>query len=479
MGMTYKSMRIWAALSILLIGLVFYASSGTIQWGDDGAFLIRAARGGYFSPELLAMSHPLYTLVVAIVYKLGGAVGVSKLNFGLMVIVSCQVYWLARQLNYGHQAALVAVLSALCVHVMLWVATKVEVYMLHLVVMLGCYAVYLWQPPLKHRVLRMITLGFLTGLAVSTHQLTFLLLLPLVVMLVLREFQLLHWYALGTVFGLFPCYVGFFNDVQAGKGLFAIVRAFLTNGGNVGAGWESELFRFDSIYKFPKQVAPLVLSLVGVGIFGMFRMPRAEGPRVIWISAWVNFLFAASYNVGDRYTFFLPGAVVFAIFGALYLKDVALFRGARVLMSVIVLAPIVVLHLTVMLADSPALKSWPTSAFVAEHKYLLAPLLKDESADVFVSTYETMTSPGDIVFADWNSSQALLSAQEVGRFQQRTIVQCERFSLPLVSMYRRAFVAPDCRTIEAQWQKPVAIGTQIRISDAIKNSLTQRLPMAR
>ncbi len=458
-------LRWWACLSLLLLAWVFYACSGVIQWGDNGAFLIRASLGQYFSPELLAMSHPLYTTVSSLAHKVGGFYGVAHLNALLLVLAAGELYLLARQLGGTRSAAWLAVAAGVTVHSVLWVATKVEVYLLHLVLVLGCLAVFQQKDGWCSGIRRWVLLGLLTGMGIATHQLTFIVLTPMVAVLLIQEIRGFHWYVLGVVLGLFSCLPGLIGDLNAGKSLLEIVRAFLTNGSSHGGtGWESELFSLRGVSQHPRQVVLVLLSIVGLGLPGTLIKPAAGARTLIWACAWFNLLFAASYDVFDRYTFFLPGGVLFALLGALWLSERAWPAVWRWVVGVaLVLGPIAVTHGPVLLIETPLLKHTALHAsIVAQGGGLLAPLLKDDSAEEFVRAYEKVVPPGSIVFADWPSHQALANAQRMGIFVGRDLARCEAFPTLASSLKQDAYVAQDCLGIDAKLREPAVMGWHIR-----------------
>ena len=58
------------SLLLAALALSFFASSGPIQWMDNGWFMLKASQGLYFNDRLDATYHPLYQLVIVLLYKL-------------------------------------------------------------------------------------------------------------------------------------------------------------------------------------------------------------------------------------------------------------------------------------------------------------------------------------------------------------------------------------------------------------------------
>lgn len=425
---------LYSILLLIGIGASFVASSGPVQWMDNGVFLADAEAGEYFSTTLGPLSHPLYQLLATTMHQLFGAEVLSYANSLLLIPLAWLIVAICRALAVGTRVGLLAAIAAVLSHGIFWVSTKAEIYLLHTVIILALYLLYLRGDDGrdgKHRRSDLLWMGVLTGLAATVHQLTFVVLLPLYVSLLARNRVWLLLAVPGFLLGFLPAYPALVNDLQAGRGLVEIFRTFLT--GAVPTenlpGWESSLFRFDLILQQQNAVLVLLLSLLGPQLLGLVVPPMAGKLRVLWLSALVNFAFALSYNVSDRFTFFLPGLALAAILGCVFLKaKLPETRAGTVALTVSALfAPLVLLMAFVL--SSHSVINLPRQSvslpFRDDVKYFLVPYLRDRSAEKFVAQYERQIPPGAVVLADWTPLGALRSAQADGRFLGRSLQSCD------------------------------------------------------
>ncbi len=428
------SLLLHSLLLLIGIGASFVASSGPIQWMDNGVFLADAAMGQYFSTTLEPLSHPLYQLLTTTLHELFGAEVLSYANSLLLIPLALLIVAICRALAVDTSVGLLAAIAAVLSHGLFWVSTKAEIYLLHTVILLAVYLLYLRAEDGgdgKHSRANLFWIGVLTGLAATVHQLTFVVLLPLYVSLLARNKVWLLLTVPGFLIGFLPAYPALVNDLQAGRGFVEIFRTFLT--GAVPTehlpGWESSLFRFDLIVQEQNAVLVLLLSLLGPQLLGLV-VPQVAGKlRVLWWSALVNFAFALSYNVSDRFTFFLPGLVLAAILGCVFLKGkLPETRAGAVALTVSTLCTPLAL-LTVFVLSSQGVINLPRHSvslpFRDDVKYFLLPYLRDRSAEAFVAEYERQIPPGAVVLADWTPLGALRSAQANGRFLGRSLHSCD------------------------------------------------------
>jgi hypothetical protein len=122
-----------------------------------------------------------------------------------------------------------ALLAVLVVHSVLWIAVHIEVYMLHLVLVLAAWCVFLSGKPWARGPVGLSLIGLLTGLAGATHQLTFVVLAPV--------FFSLLW-------------------LQRGHSLIDACRAYLTGYSSVA---ENSALRFAQAYE---RVVPVGAGLL-------------------------------------------------------------------------------------------------------------------------------------------------------------------------------------------------------------------------
>jgi hypothetical protein len=409
-----------------------YAASGPVEWQDSGAFLTDAA-GPLFSAQLSPLSHPTFHFVSAVAFRLTGPSGVAYLNVALLVPLLFTVYRLSRVLGADRGGALLAASMVLLTHDVFWIATKVEVYLLHTLFVAAAYWIAFDDSLGLRASGRAAITGFITGLAAATHQLTFVVLLPLWIYAIVTRWRDLVWMVPAFALGWFPGYSAILNELSAGHSIIEVARGYLTGGGGVyagGANWEGAVGRFDLMLADRSYVLLLLLSLAGVQVLGLLRPRPADRRRLaLWAAAALNLLFAASYGVADRFTFFLPGSVCCGVLAMDRLAAVVR-RGfvAQLAVGGALLAPPLVFCGVALAAGHgliPVPRGAPPLPYRDDVRYFVAPYAGDRSATRFVSAYEAVVPVGAVVVADWTPFGALSSAQVDGRFVERTLVNCD------------------------------------------------------
>lgn len=148
--MSSHPFRASTVVPLLLLGAAiiasFMASSGPVQWMDNGMFLASASEGPYFSPSLGPLEHPFYQLINAVVFTLFGARPLSLLNSILLLpLAGSFTGWRGTSVPaLGRQCwqAVLAGVATILAHGVFWVSTKAEVYLLHTLFVLLAYALY-------------------------------------------------------------------------------------------------------------------------------------------------------------------------------------------------------------------------------------------------------------------------------------------------------------------------------------------------
>lgn len=410
----------------------FLASSGPIQWMDNGMFLADATTGQYFAQSLGPLDHPLYQFFNTGFYALfGSSQWLSLLNSILLIPVAGSIFWLSRSLGASRNLALLAGAVTVTAHGVFWISTKAEVYIFHLLFVLLAYGVAFDLRLKVSDYTRLGLIGLLTGMAASIHQLTFIVLLPLYLHLLMQYRGRTLMTVPGFAIGFFSAYPGMLHDLGSGMSLVEIARHYLTGAapGNVDVNWEGSMFRFDKMWHEKNSVMILLLSLMGPQLLGLVLMPKDRHQRVLWAAVLLNFIFAAPYNVTDRFTFFLPGIALAATLGVMRLK--ALLPERRLSASV--------LNLSVFTCPAALLVAWllydggliklPVHTEALPYRndihYFMVPYLRDRSAQQFVEQYEVTAPSGALIVADWTPMGALRSAQAAGQLQGRALTSCE------------------------------------------------------
>ncbi|HEU4683889.1 MAG TPA: hypothetical protein VFS39_05245, partial [Nitrospira sp.] len=330
----------------------------------------------------------------------------------------------------GRYAALAA-LAVVLLQDVFWVSTKIEVYALHLLLVLAAYWIMYDDTLDVGPSARVLLLGIFTGLGAATHQITFIVLFPLY-LLMLRE---LGWTILlavpGFGLGIFSCYPAIVNTIASGDDVFRLLRVFLTGSDGMSAsGWEGSLFRFDRMARDKNSVILVLVSLVGIGLLGLLGRPRGTKVRVLWWAATLDLLFSVSFGINDRFTFFLPGAAFYAILGLTVVhRRYAEAAIARYAMLGLILAHPLLMVGAYELADAGVIKMPKHRAALPyrdDIKYYLSPYLPDKSAERFVMEYERYVPEGSVVLSDFTPWAALRAAQVTGRFGSRVLQQCDQ-----------------------------------------------------
>jgi hypothetical protein len=426
-----SSIRIaWCLLCAAIIAS-FIASSGPIQWMDNGVFLADASEGRYFSESLGPLDHPLYQFFNTFIFDLFGPYILSLLNSILLIPLAWIIYSLALNVGASRRQALLAATATILAHGVFWVSTKAEVYIFHSLFVLAAYQVHLNPRSSMGVMSRMFVIGVLTGMGAAVHQLTFVVLLPLYL-------QLLYQYKLrilitlpGFAAGFSVAFPAIAHDMQSGMNLIEIFHRYLTGTSAKvpQPGWEGSLLRFDDMWHEKNSVFILLLSLIGPQLIGLLLFPKDNRLRLLWCAALLNFVFAVSYNVTDRFTFFLPGVALLSVIGVMKLqKLLPMTPAAKSMMNLSVLsAPVTIVLVYSLYATGFIKLPVHTEAlpFRDDIHYFMAPYLPDHSARQFVQMYEETAPQGALIIADWTPMGALRSAQASGKLQNRTLQMCE------------------------------------------------------
>lgn len=426
--------------SLTLMQLVFLllpaswlalVSAGPIQWSDSGYFIHEASHGPIFSMNLGALSHPTYHLLIRVVHESFGPHGVAWINPVLALPLTWVLYKLGRGIGLNRDWACIATVSSLLAHGTFWVNSRVEVYSLHLVLVLGAHWICIDKSLHWSLLQRLLALGLLTGLAVTTHQLTLVVMLPLYAWLIARAGVRIGWILPGLALGLGTAYPALFHELLSGKSLFEIVRHYLTgHAATASADWEGAFGRFDLMWRDKSYVAIWALSLVGIQIIGAWPMRRNAATCVLWAAAMLNALFAMSYAVNDRYTFFLPGTSMLAILACLRFQTWSHARQN---------AWICAGRITAFTTPTLLIATWagiqlgvitpPAHTVVTPYRddvrYFLVPYLTDQSASAFARQQREHTPDHALILADYTPLGALTSAQVAGALPLRDVALCD------------------------------------------------------
>jgi hypothetical protein len=425
------SIRVPLLLLIAAIVASFIASSGPVQWMDNGQFMADASVGRYFSESLGPLDHPLYQFFNTGVFDVFGSLILSLLNSILLIPLAWIIYQIAVNVGATTRQALLSASVTILSHAVFWVSTKAEVYIFHSLFVLAAYWVYFDRTSTLGDKSKLLIIGVLTGLGAAIHQLTFVILLPLYIQLLLQYKSRTLMTVPGFALGFVVTYPAIVHDLQNGLNLIEIGRRYLTgtSAKTTDAGWEGSLFRFDDMWHEKNSVFILLLSLVGPTLLGLVLLPKDRKLRLLWCAAALNFVFAVSYDVTDRFTFFLPGLALLGILGVIRLQALLpqTRTGAALLDLSVLSCPVALLAVYSLYANGVVHLPTHTEAlqFRDDIHYFMVPYLRDRSAEEFAHAYEQSAPSGALIVSDWTPLGALRSAQASGLLQGRTFESCE------------------------------------------------------
>lgn len=462
----------YPTLPLILVALAllwaFLAASGPIQWGDNGAFIADAATGPLLTRDFGPLSHPFYHGVTVAFQRVYGLESLAYLNVLLLVPLSYALYRLACALGAKPAFGWLAAAAAIFSHGIFWIATKAEVYLLHTLLMVAAYGLVLASKSRPHKVSTLVLLGVLTGLGAATHQLTFIVLLPLYLALLVAEKSRILYVLPGFLVGVAPCYPGLFDRLVQGDDVFHALRFYLTGAsGAANGGWESSFLRLGTLLQEKSYVLILLLSLAGIQALGFLTGFGNRRKALLGWAATLDFLFALTYGVSDRFTFFLPGTALLCVLAFSYLSERleenrGLYYGAC-------LSPLIspLLLLSVYTLDQAGAITLPRQPsplpFRDDVRYFLAPYLREDSAERFVVAYEEQVPAGGTVLADWTPLKALEAAQADGRFQGRELLPCAELRNPALGDHAAFYLVRKeyCEVSPGYREQPLPIGYRL------------------
>jgi hypothetical protein len=357
---------------LLLAGLALYTSTlaPTVVWGDDALLQIAAVAGKL---QASAGSHPAWVAVAHFFTRL--PLGETAYRVNLVSAVSAAValplmYRLQRLLEISPVGAMLAVASYAVSHTFWAHAVRPEVYAMTVATStaLVVCALEWWQ---SAKVWQLGLIGLTFGLAFLTHVLVLLYLPALIWLLIMHRTKLSvrGWAFLlgGTFVGMIPLFMLLARDARSyAMGPGALLRWTLFT--YTGHDFSGQFLRFSAqtvradasqwaLYLGYQFVGlALILGLAGLAA-SWRRLPRSLWFFVLLLYL-VPALFAFSYQVGDRFVFFLPSYLAVTIwigFGADAIVDTwSRFVAAPAirrlliagLLALLVALPVVVYRLT-------------------------------------------------------------------------------------------------------------------------------------
>lgn len=462
----------WPLLLLCMaISASFLAASGPVQWADSGTLLADAASGQCFSGADGPWAHPLYRCLTTGVYALFGFQALSMLNALLLLPLAGALYWLARSLGAMRNLAVLATAVAVLSHAVFWVSTKAEVYLFHSVFVVLAYGLYVERRSGLGQAAKLLLIGLLTGLAASIHALTFVVLLPLYLRLLWEQRGWVLLTLPAAVIGFCAAYPGLITGLDSGLGQLEAHRLYTVEASPYAntEHWADNLLRFDVLWHERKAVALLCLSLLGPSVLGLVIVPKNRQLRLLWWALVVNVVFAASYNIMERFTLFVPGAAFAAVLGVIHLHALLPHnrKGAWALRLCALCSPALLLSMWVLYAAGAVSLPVRTEAlpYRDDIHYYMVPYLRDRSAQALAHYYDQASPPGALILADDMPMGALRSAQAAGLLPGRVVQPCD--TVNDVSAYIQgpgAFLPRTsfCEGVKARFSlEPVSVGYQL------------------
>ncbi len=313
--------------ALLLTGLALvlyvFTLAPTVLWGDGGHLQLNAVEGVL---QGSAGSHPLWVWIAHQFTHLpwgdiAGRVNLVSAVFGALTIGA--LYLLLREVGIRRVPAVLATLSLMISHTFWSHAVQAEVYTLTLSLMtLAAWLGLRWYHTGKR--LYLVTLGLTLGIGLSAH-LMVVLYGPALLWLLFRR----RWDGRGVLGAVLAGLAGtapllwlLARDVSTlGLQGSGILRWALVS--FEGYNFSNALFDF-SLRMLPldtfEWLAYLSLQFVGVaglcGVWGLVKSRKMAG-RDIAVYVLLLYLgalaFSFAYRVGDRYVFYLPSYLPFAV----------------------------------------------------------------------------------------------------------------------------------------------------------------------
>lgn len=465
-----------ATLCMFSIIMSFYANSGPVQWGDNGRIILEASSGMQVFEKINAVIHPLYQTVNYSIFSACGSHCVPYFNSALSIFVVALTFSIIRNITGQTASSLYGAAAVSLSHSIFWASTKVEVYTLHLTLILALLSILIWmgKPSISNsqKKIGMVGLGLISGLALSTHQLTLLLALPFIPRL-LQNYRILYIFIPCLLVGLTPIYINLYWGMGNEDSIFGALRALIFGAPCLGCGgagqWDGKFFSFSTLLDNKPGIALLSSSFIGFALLGVLPVKRSN--RVLfemWCAAIINLIFALSYGVRDNFQFFICGTALFTIIGAIrfftYSEKFKVFKKfipVMTLLPVLTLAPLSI-GMTSGLIPHPIN---PTPVPMrSDAGYFLNPYIRDTSAMDFSNAFLSSLPYGAFVLDEYVTSTALRAASLHGINHEFNFVNCEQLKDIFntdVFIPRPSVIMP-CQEIIAAHTRSTVIGDLFR-----------------
>jgi hypothetical protein len=315
-----RSNIITCCLVVFVASVILYTASCApgLLWQDSGMIQYRAAQNDIQGRLGLALSHPLYYIIISLakLIPLGEfAYRVNIINAVISALAVANLYLLLRLWLGDTFAPWLGAASLALSHTFWQHAAMPETYNLAAAFLI-CEIIMLLQYAKTSHTKYLYLLAFINGLAISNHLLASLsfacYLVFIVVLLVFRKIRLrfLTVLMLLWIVGALPYeYLIIKNIISSGDFRATIASAVF------GARWQGDVLNTTLTIQMVKENLMYILLnfpspnilLAFVGVLFLNKVsPRRWFTVMILALLAVYFVFAFRYTISDRYAFFIP-----------------------------------------------------------------------------------------------------------------------------------------------------------------------------
>jgi len=438
---------------IFLFSMAFYLftlAPGTF-WSDPAQLTNRSLDGWEMSPD--ARHYPLFTAVAKILVQpfvplrdLAYGMNVLDALFGALALVL--LYRLVLALGASRAAAAAGACSLMIAHTIWQHCVVTEVYTLSLFLTLALMLpAVLWT---KEKPGYLYLSLFMFGFGFFQHRFHILTVSPYFLYLWLKrnEFRRkdLTW-GVGCFFiGLLPIIVISMQYLFSGHSLGNLIHDYLFSKGKdwekpiTGVDWRR--FGDDAVYMsafFVYNFVGLALPLGFAGLFRSFRVARKEAWLLAGLAA-TGFAFSFDYNIGEKWQFFMPMYLIFAIWVGLGADWLLNRLGARrrlaaaAMLSALFVIPIFTYWATPLVLNRMNLNPFKVAEAREYHEIFFNPNLHHYARPLLYSqrVFEVVP-PGSILLGDYAAYQVLLYYQRTrGLGREVRLVFLDYFEAPLL-----------------------------------------------
>ena len=418
----------WNISGFLFISIwIYHANSGVVQWMDNGHLLSEALNLELFPKIASALTHPSFNVVSYFFSLFFSNSLLPYLNFIFFPIVTLLNYLVLKKLNPQGSLNFLWACSASLVPCVFWTYTKYEVYIVNLAFNLLAIMLYFKTEQFKSHKLSLVSLsfGFIAMFAFWSHQISAFVLLPFAISFLINNTKYSAYFALGAFLGNFLL-LKIFLESNSFSEFFFSLRTFISGASSGSVGYETKFFNLSALQDFGA-LGVLALSLVGIQLAGFFPVKRNSYERVFLCSIVLNLVFACSYDVSDRFSFFVTGANLLVLLTPCVIERMQSQRIKNVLFALFFLQPLAILFcisLAINLHFVPKINSLP---FRNDFTYFGLPYLKDVSALKFTKYLQKNVAKNCTIVGDWTPLGAVRSGLAFNKLSPRKYVSCKTY----------------------------------------------------